>query len=228
MRKIWPIKKKKQSPSLPAGSSSYLTGASPQVPVKLLTRAHEVTMDRFIACICDNDLSVLADGPAKAEELAEAWTNLFYEYCDLSGNSEKNLLQRTANELHLMQVKHECASGWLSILEVTGDEEIAGYMRTIGYDFEFTDTLAADCKRVRSELSLLKLQIRIKEADFESMSKNQPASSETVERVYFAKVFHAFSAYYKYQWFPETTTVERYCMALRDMTEASERLKNKQ
>ena len=215
--------------SLLTGQPLPSQGQSLPVPAKLSTRCGDLMMDKFIDVVCDNDLSALVlEGEATPEQLAAAWTNIWYEYCDLCGNEETALIPKLAYDLKLMQLKYEFASGWVKILSVIYDESIAASLREIGYDYEFSpDTLASDLARVKAELIFLGVRLKVKKAEFEIISERKPAELEHVERIYFAKIFHAFSAYYKYQWNPKTTTVEQYCMAMRDLSEVSQKNKAK-
>lgn len=184
-------------------------------------------MDGFIACVCDNDLSVLCtEGTATAEQLAGAWSSVFYEYCDLMGTSEISIHKQAAYELNLMQLKERCASGWVNIMHVLPNEETAACLRILGYDFEFNDnSLTGDLARIRAELAFLRLQIKLKEVELETLTKNRTTESETIDRSVFAMMFHRFSAYYKFQWFPHSTSVEQYCMAIRDIMAHNEQAK---
>ena len=199
---------------------------SPKTPLKLLSRTNEVTMDKFIACMCHNNLSVLVvEGEAQAEQLAEAWTELFYEYCDQAEASETLYRTKLISEITLLKQRNMIVMDWVRLLHVNYFESIAEALKTLGYDFEFNPQdpiqYEADLNRVKHEINFSKLQVRIKEAEYESILENQ-STKDSVDEKYFSTIFFRINNYAKREAVNGQTTVQNYCAALRDFVAANQ------
>ena len=199
---------------------------SPKIPLKLLSRTSEVTMDNFIACMCKDDLSVLvAEGEANVEELAEAWTNLFYEYCDEAEASETLYRTKLISEITLLKQRNMLVSDWIKLLHLQYFKSLADGLRTLGYDFELNPEdpkqYTADLTRITHEVNFSKLQLRIKEAEYEAILENQ-STKDSVDEKYFSTIFFRINNYAKREAVNGQTTVQNYCAALRDFVAASQ------
>ncbi len=198
---------------------------SQKILLKLLSRTSEVTMDKFIACMCHSNLSVLvAEGEATAEQLAEAWTNLFYEYCDQAEASETLYRTKLLSEITLLKQRNLLVTGWVSLLRINYFESIAEALRTLDYDFQLNPQdpiqYEADLNRITHEINFSKLQIRIKEAEYESILENQ-STKDSVDEKYFSTIFFRINNYAKREAVNGQTTVQNYCAALRDFVAAN-------
>lgn len=176
-------------------------------------------MDQFIQCLCHDNLHALVlQGEAKAEDLAEAWTNLFYEYCDLLTKSEVRQRAMMIAEMNLNKKKIELGSQWVSILKVMYSPNIAAAIKHIGFDYDLDpeqpEQLAYDLNRICGELSLMRLHQKIKEAELMAMAES--THGDTVDEKYFSTVFFRINNYARREAVNGQTFVKDYCAALRD------------
>lgn len=195
------------------------------IPLKLLSRTSEVTMAQFIACLCHNDLGQLVvQGEASAEDLAEAWTNLFFQYCDEVEAHETIYRARLIAEITLCKQRNNIITDWIKILELHHIETLTEGIKSMGYDYEFNpndaEQYAADLKRLQSEINFSKLQVRIKEAELSAILENQ-SSKDSVDEKYFSTIFFRINNYAKREAVNGQTTVQNYCAALRDFVAAN-------
>lgn len=212
------------------GSTALSTGQSPEVPVKLLSRCEDVTMKQFVACICDNDLSQLVvQGSATAEQLAEAWTNLFLEYCDLAEQPEVRYSVRLQCEVSYYRTKIEVTEAALEFLKVADEARVnipnapvhiyINLLKDIGFeqdlDWQDRQQFLKDLARIEAELRPDKLRLMSKEVELAAI-KDGSTNNEQVERKYFTTVFTRINNYCKREAVNMQTTVEMYCAALRD------------
>lgn len=186
-------------------------------------------MDQFIACMCHSNLDVLVvQGEATAEQKAEAWANLFYEYCDLAESHETKYRARLIAEITLDKKRNEIVQEWVNILSVTYSEKIAECIRTVGYDFELKPEdpaqYLADLTRISAELSTSRLHVRIKEAELNAIIENQ-STHDSVEEKYFSTIIFRINNYAKREAVNGQTTVQNYCAALRDFVASIEHLR---
>lgn len=176
--------------------------------------------------MCHSNLSVLVvEGEANAEQLAEAWTILFYEYCDQAEASETIYRTKLISEITLLKNRNMLVMDWVRLLRLNYFESLADGLRTLGYDFELNpqDPLQyeADLNRITHEINFSKLQIRIKEAEYESILENQ-STKDSVDEKYFSTIFFRINNYAKREAVNGQTTVQNYCAALRDFVAANQ------
>jgi hypothetical protein len=190
-------------------------------PVKVLDKCSEVKMKQFKACMVYDDLRALVvSGEPTALELSEAWTKLFYEYCDLAEEAEVLFRTKLMVGLKLDKIKESLASEWIELLSRIHSDIICAAIREIGFDFELNPEDPAqyksDITRIKAELAFLRLSIQVKEVQYEAVNKS--STSESVDEKYFATIYQALNAYAKYEAVNDQTSVEMYCAALRAYT----------
>lgn len=188
-------------------------------------------MKQFIACMCDNDLSHLdVHGNASAEQKAEAWANLFYEYCDIVEEKETRYRARLIGEITLNKRRNELVQGWTNILEQCYSETLANCIRTVGFDVDLNpndiEAYKHDIERLHAEVASSRLDVRVKEAELSAILDSQ-STHESVERKYFEQIFQAINNYRKWNVVDEQSTVLKYCVALRSYADDLEDQKTK-
>lgn len=177
-------------------------------------------MNQFIACICYSDLSKLVvEGEATAEQIAESWANIFYEYCDRIDAVETRYRVRLVAEISFEKKKNELVNNWIKILELSYSEKIVNALHILDFDFELNpedpEQYYSDLKTIQAQLNLSKLHVRIKEAEYAAIQENQ-STTEIVDETYFKKMFFRINNYAKREAVNGMTTVEDYCVALKD------------
>ena len=68
---------------------------------------NELTVDKFILCMCDGNLSVLVKDwfSITDKDVLEAWENIYTEYVDAMKDKEQKYLLRLTKEINLLQFK---------------------------------------------------------------------------------------------------------------------------
>lgn len=169
-------------------------------------------MKQFIECICHNNYQVLIEqGEASAQQLADAWSSLFFEYCDLTGVDNVKARILLASEINLIRTKHRLLLAWLQLLEYVWSEDIAEAIRTTGYDVS-RETFSANAAYIKSEIRIENIHLKIKEQELEQMNND---SGQPVDESYFDKVFFIINNYAKREAVNKQSTVQEYCVALR-------------
>jgi hypothetical protein len=193
-------------------------------PVKILNKCSEVNMSQFIACLCDDDLSqLIVSGEPTALQIAEAWSNLFFEYCELAEDAETTYRVRLESQLNLDKVKEEHGKEWAKMLEKRYSPKLAEALRMIGFDYELNpddpEQYKADIHRIKGECGFLRLTIQLKQAEWEALMQKQ-STQDSVDRKYFSTIFFAINNYAKREAVNLQSTVENYCAGLRALAYA--------
>lgn len=180
--------------------------------LKLLSRANEVCMDKFIACICRNEYEVLlVSGKATASQLAEAWASLFYEYVDLIGAEETKHRVRLAAEINLLDTRIKIIESWLKIIEVSWSKNIVEALNKLGYSLSY-ENAQSDIASIRGDVRADRLNLKVKKLEFDSLDQ----SGDTIDEAYFRKVFFRINNYARREAVNGQTSVQDYCVALKD------------
>lgn len=187
-------------------------------------------MEQFISCIVDSDLSELVvSGEPIAEDLAIAWANIFYEYCDLIGTSEVNLKSRLLMEYIQLEKVVVFSTGWVKILRISYSKNIVNALKHVGFDYDFdiedSERFLKDLKRVESELISMRLRVKLKKIEIDSL-QDKDSTKTNVDRKYFKTIFFRINNYAKREAVNGQTTVEDYCAALRDYVEYTKQVSN--
>ena len=194
----------------------------PTIPhPKILTKCSELTMDKFIKCICDNDLSqLITEGAAEAEQLAQAWTTLFLEYCDLAEAHEARYKIILEGKIFLYTRKNDICQSWITLITYRPSTEITKALQMF-YDYNLDPAdekqYKKDIAQINSELRAERFDIKVKQAEFDNIKQNS-TTSDVVDRKYFTTVFTRINNYCKREAVNMQTTVEMYCAALRDFS----------
>jgi hypothetical protein len=182
-------------------------------------------MDQFIQCICHNNLKVLVvEGEANAEQIAEAWTNLFYNYCDESEANETLYRTKLVSEITLLKQRNYVVMDWVKILRLQYFERLCNALKIMGYEYELNpnnpEQYNADLLRITHEINFSKLQVKVKEDEYQSILENQ-SKKDSVDEKYFSTIFFRINNYAKREAVNGQTTVQNYCAALRDFVNAN-------
>lgn len=229
MNKNLRSKKLKALLSILRGKQNDVPETLPNISLpKILSKCSEVTMEQFIKCICDNDLKqLITEGEAAAEQLAQAWTNLFLEYCELAEAHEAKHRVILEGQIMLFTRKNEICQAWLTIITHRPSVKLNEALQMF-YDYTLDSSdpkqYKKDIAQIHSELIAERFDIKVKQAELEAI-KNSSTKSDTVDRKYFTTVFTRINNYCKREAVNMQTTVEMYCAALRDFS-ASLQLKD--
>lgn len=226
MRKNTAIKNRSKWPSFMKASGTDLKKSKEsyqKAPLKLLTRASEVKMHQFIDCICRHDYNVLVEqGEATAQQLADAWSSLFFEYCDLISLDQVKVRVMLASEINLIRTRHKALNTWLKFISNIWSENIANAIRTLGYEIN-QDTVDFDIDIIQAELRFERIHLKIKEVELESMDSD---GQSAIDDAYFTKMFFRINNYAKREAVNKQSTVQEYCVALKDFNDYLKAIKN--
>jgi len=205
---------------VPSPDQSHQQPGPSSSPNKIANNCTDANMDQFIKCICENDLNALViSGTPSPEEIAEAWTNIFYEYCDLVEATEAKYRSRLFSEIQILTKKLELAQGWLKILEIQFFPELVIALQKIGFEYEFNPNdkhqFADDIASLKSEIFPLNLQLKVKKEEYRYLMKNQ-STSENISKEFFLKLIFNINRYTKAN--PPislNSSILDYCIALK-------------
>lgn len=177
-------------------------------------------MKQFKACMCHSDLQQLVvSGTPTAEQLAEAWATLFYEYCDLVEATETIYRAMLFHEIEIYKKHNILVAEWVKIMQLQYSPTIAAAVKEIGFDYDLDPTdpeqYQSELTRILSELAYHRMQLKIKEAEYANIVANQ-STHDSVDEKYFSTIFFRINNYAKREAVNGLTTVEDYCAALKD------------
>lgn len=191
-------------------------------PVKLLNRATDVTMEAFMDCVCDNNYSsLIISGLPTADELAQAWADVFYEYTDLVENKDNKYRRLLEAEIKLEKIKIILAAGWVKQLSLYYSDEVASSLRTVGFSLSeyLSEDYEHDLARINAEIFSMRFNLRVKQAQFESLEEPK-TSNEVVDRKSFFILFDRLNDLKKREAISEKSTVLQFAIALSRYNEA--------
>ncbi|MBS1988756.1 hypothetical protein JST56_07260 [Candidatus Dependentiae bacterium] len=126
------------------------------------TSIEQLTLDRFIDCVCDNNMQRLViDGDPSPADLAEAWIVIKSQHLENMNDAKSNFHIVNGVEFHRFQLKRLAVEALLYLLEKNGyDEELIDLLRDEEYDYPFTEeTYQEDIIKVRGELGSESLDV---------------------------------------------------------------------
>jgi hypothetical protein len=95
----------------------------------------ELTLDRFIECYCNDNLSKLVKfGEPTAEELQEAWDEIFTQYIEIIGGEEVQDKLKLIRDMNFLSMKVERIGALLDVLSVAPTEGLFEQLFAFGYN----------------------------------------------------------------------------------------------
>ena len=185
-------------------------------------------MKQFISCICDDNLNeLIISGQPTAEQLAEAWANIFLEYCDLAELAEVRYKALLRHDTEILKAQIETAKSCIQGIRICIENNIAplpGFISALnyaGFEHEYLpETIEKDIARVEAELIPMEIRLEGKVIELNILSDNS-TQSDKVERKYFHTIFLRLNTYFKHEAVNMQSTVQEYCAALRDYVAAA-------
>jgi hypothetical protein len=136
----------------------------------------------------------------------------------LSEAHETRYRIRLQAEVALIKNKMGIVPHWVDIIKITPSKQIIEALKIVGYDYDLDPAdphqFNLDIKHIEAEIRAEKLDLRVKEAEYEAI-KNSTNTSDAVERKYFTTIFTRINNHCKRDAVNMQTTVEMYCAALR-------------
>lgn len=124
----------------------------------------ELMMDKYIDCVCNNNLRALEpDGNATEEELQTAWRKIRSDYMEASADAQVNHMLANSWDAEAFMRLALAVKELLRWFALLYDERFAETLRSLGYDYPFTkDTYEEDIQHVLTELECEELRIKDK------------------------------------------------------------------
>jgi len=177
---------------------------------KILSKCSEVTMDKFIECLCNQNYSCLIiSGDFTNEEQFETWNNLFYEYCDLINSKEYQLILKYMKSVGINEAKLTAINLCLVVLSHGYNQDCVDVLKNYGYNYKFSsESLLNDLKNVQniSKGAEIKLQNDRKQLEMLTNKKKKQVKESD-----FDKIFIYISKYMGFVVKKKDTTVSEYC-----------------
>jgi hypothetical protein len=180
-------------------------------------------MAQFEDCVCDGNISVLIKTPGDINpaDLAKAWLNLFFEYCDLAEQTETKHRIKLETEIAFLERQDEIIQAWTDIISIKYSAAICEALKILGFDYDLDpedrESYMHDVESIKADLRARRLHLKILKVEYEYI-KNSPTSGETVDRKYFATMYTRINNYYKYNAVNKQTYLDMYCAMLREMS----------
>lgn len=187
------------------------------IKTKLYQGIATLTMDRFIRCIVDKDLSALIESKglidATPEELEERWALIYEEYAErMDDDSIKTYVVLMAQKIQL-QTRVYITSQLVETCAKRYNEEALKVFRALGYDFTFSQkTWEKDLIKVAKNIKYLSSQVKNLDKELAPYLKEQ-----TIKREDFIDALVLIGKHVGYALRPEETTVESYIVHLNNL-----------
>lgn len=174
----------------------------------------ELSMDKFLTCLCDEDLTALIiSGNATENRLREQWAMILEEYFELKGdtvNSVETLklqkdISRFRNHLYLVDV-------FVNFLKFRYSDVIADCVRKLGYPFNpkshepenYRNDLQVVVNKSKTKYIQLQQSIDLLKKALEKIKDNKPTRQE------FEKSLILIEEVQKVTYSMETLTVSKF------------------
>lgn len=194
MQKNWLKKAKRKllffQPWKDSGLKNQVITREMSIPVKLVTKLLDITVEDFIKCYFYNDLSkVIKSGIPSQEEVEEAWSFLKLEYCDSVGGAGYKVYASAFRCLIQLRSEKEELILLCELLRAVYYKPFALEVNEIcGTDYEFNpenwENYLLEINKAEEHLRVLNLEITLKEVEFNIIEKDENLKQETEEDFY--------------------------------------------
>ena len=199
----------------------------------------ELTLDKFIVCICDGNLTVLVKdwfNITKDEafnDINQAWENIYTEYVEAMKDKEQKYLLRLTKEINLLQCKLVMIDTIIRTIAIefqlshTCDHKqinaLRKYINVSGkFDPEDAVSYARDLEMVIANSKRLLIEYQTKKLEYEKLV---PVNSKTkVDKKYFDDILTQLSKHMKSIIDPKNTTVGFFVSMMNDMRNEIDRI----
>lgn len=212
-------------------STSATTSLQAFPSFKLYRSIHQLPLVKFITCVCDNDLSVLAiEGNPSHEELNAAWELVYNEYIDALKNDDMQYIDKLTKDYNLLITRYNVIllligavqyapvdylidelKRWYELPVTLNPKDKAGFKRDLA-------VITARNQRWFSDALQIKRQIDQLEPDQKDNVK--------ITRTWFDEQIVALSRFSKYHINKNETTVSEFVIMVKDLKAAASTLEN--
>ena len=167
---------------------------------RLICRASDLKLDKFIICLCDEKYDSLILSKCTKEEVKQAWDKIYDEYISIVKDKQMSYLMILHKEIALLELKINCVNICVSILSIKKDEEIINTIRKFvpvygKLDIENLEQYEKDLNAIVNYTKQFIIEKDAKILEFDELNKG---GSGKINRDYFDKLIVQISKYVKY------------------------------
>lgn len=194
-------------------------------------RCSETPLSVFIDCSVDRDYpKLLKRGRASEKKLAEAWSELYSEYSDLTGGQSYKLLLNLSKEIAYLEGKLLAVGLCLRVLAHRPDPRCIKILDSYGYKYRFDpsnlETYEADLKAVIARSGAIQLEITQKRKELEG--KEVSVNGKQLTRETYITMLAGLSKHMGFRIDPENTTVSEFVAYRKNYEKEIEAIKKYQ
>lgn len=199
--------------------------------MKIETSIYKLTVDKFITCMCDGDLSpLIIEGEPTQEQLQNAWAVIYDAYVEGISDKEQLHIFRLSKEIKLLETRITKVNFILEILAFRYDESLAAELiKEVGlmaFDKSSDETYKKSISLAATKSKRLVLELNTKCKELEQIAINTPTGSP-IDRKYFDELLNRCSQYMNAYLKPAELTVSRLIDIVKDRRETIEKIKDK-
>lgn len=191
------------------------------------TSIHDFPLDKFIACICDNNFSLLIKPNQKAteKEMQEAWNNIYSEYAYEVQDKEQKYISGIVKSCHVLSLKIALINLIVNRLSTKFDSEILNVLKMVVPFISGTfdeNNQAQYTKDLQMAITVSKKFVIELEDKQKQLDALIPKNSKSIDRSHFDKIIVRISQHFKFQIDRAKTTVGEFTAMIMDMRETVE------
>lgn len=154
----------------------------------LHTSCSTLTLDRFIACYCyDNLAALIISGEFSLRELQDAWIVIYTEFIDLSYSADKKALTSLTRNIIVLEAKIMRVRCIVKYMAVQWDEEYANDLRAMNFRYKYDSSrkkeYTDDLKMVLSRMQGWEIDLAVMNDEYQSYIKKD--EGEKPDEIYF-------------------------------------------
>lgn len=188
----------------------------------MITSCYNLTLDKFISCIVDNNYSVLGKG-SKLEQYT-AWSEIFNEYSQLVKDDTTMYIFELQKDVYVLKTKLKILETCVDILWKKYSREITIELNKLGFntvlDWSNKKEYYKQLKLTLSRGNSWKLEINRKEKEIKSILEKNKGEGYT--RQYFTKINANLNKYMNFYIDVKKVMVADWCEWLNNYTEQIE------
>lgn len=154
-------------------------------PTNIFHRCTDISLESFLDCLLNRNLRrLLKYGDAQDHHLAEAWEQVYTEYCDLTGSTQYKTIRTVRNDYQNLHAKREAIRCALIVLAQRYSEKMVRLIRDYGYNYAFNwedpASYRKDMEVMTARLKALDIPLGIKKQEYERLITGYESREVTV------------------------------------------------
>jgi len=200
---------------------------------KLITSASDLTLDKFIVCVCDENYHVLVKkNGVKEWQIKKAWDKIYDEYLTILKDREQTYVMQLSRDVELLEFKLNIINFCIKYLDIknsmneeTDNEVLEVLKQFIPIFYDLNDIDREDyINKLQVFINYSKRFIVELENKSIELEKLIPRNKKKIEREYFDRLITQVSRYVKYQVSKYTISVSEFANLLADLRTYNEYL----